>query len=193
MIGTCDDASMLSAAFRRRFTAEVPIPMLSASIRQLMLSVMLASVLDEDTKDDLLAEIIRSTSGFVARDIMRFCRLCIANAESCSRSSLQRSDITAALASTAPMQFRVAHSELSTTTWEYVGGYDYVKQSLLEVVEWPLKHVTAFDRLSVHTTSGVLLYGPSGCGKTLMIRALAGTSAISVISVRGYIGCTDGY
>ena len=40
-------------------------------------------------------------------------------------------------------------------------------------------------RLGVDPPRGVLLYGPPGCGKTFLVRALAGSGALNVFSVKG--------
>ncbi|MGH3620592.1 MAG: ATP-binding protein, partial [Sciscionella sp.] len=60
-----------------------------------------------------------------------------------------------------------------------------VKQALTEAALWPLRYPDSFARLGVDPPRGVLLYGPPGCGKTFLIRALAGTGALNVLSVKG--------
>ncbi|CAN0487334.1 unnamed protein product [Ectocarpus sp. 8 AP-2014] len=60
-----------------------------------------------------------------------------------------------------------------------------VKQSLREVVEWPLRHPEAFLRMGMSPPRGVLLYGPPGCSKTLMARALATESGMNFLAVKG--------
>jgi transitional endoplasmic reticulum ATPase len=66
-----------------------------------------------------------------------------------------------------------------------VGAMTEVKQSLTEAVLWPLQYPDSFARLGVQPPRGVLLYGPPGCGKTFLIRALAGTGRLNVLSVKG--------
>ncbi|MGH3620591.1 MAG: ATP-binding protein, partial [Sciscionella sp.] len=60
-----------------------------------------------------------------------------------------------------------------------------VKQALTEAALWPLRYPDSFARLGVDPPRGVLLYGPPGCGKTFLVRALAGTGALNVLSVKG--------
>lgn len=66
-----------------------------------------------------------------------------------------------------------------------VGDMVETKQALTEAVLWPLRYPDSFARLGVEPPRGVLLYGPPGCGKTFLVRALAGTGQLNVLSVKG--------
>jgi transitional endoplasmic reticulum ATPase len=70
-------------------------------------------------------------------------------------------------------------------TLDEVGDMADTKQALTEVVLWPLQYPDSFARLGVDPPRGVLLYGPPGCGKTFLVRALAGTGRLNVLSVKG--------
>ncbi|KAJ2769108.1 hypothetical protein IWQ56_002681, partial [Coemansia nantahalensis] len=52
-------------------------------------------------------------------------------------------------------------------------GLEAAYQSLLEVVQYPLQHLDAFQRLNVEAPKGVLLYGPPGVGKTHLVSMVA--------------------
>jgi transitional endoplasmic reticulum ATPase len=60
-----------------------------------------------------------------------------------------------------------------------------VKQALTEAALWPLRYPDSFARLGVDPPRGVLLYGPPGCGKTFLVRALAGSGQLNVLTVKG--------
>ncbi|WP_154663695.1 ATP-binding protein, partial [Saccharomonospora iraqiensis] len=70
-------------------------------------------------------------------------------------------------------------------TLDDVGDMREVKRSLTETLLWPLRYPDSFARLGVTPARGVLLYGPPGGGKTFLVRALAGTGALNVFSVKG--------
>ncbi len=84
-----------------------------------------------------------------------------------------------------PSAMREVMIEVPRVKWSDIGGLDEVKQSLREVVEWPLKHQQSFKRLGIRPPTGILLYGPPGCGKTLLAKAVANESGANFISVKG--------
>ena len=49
-------------------------------------------------------------------------------------------------------------------SWRDIGGLHDVKRRLQQVVEWPLQHADAFQRLNISPVRGVLLHGPPGEG-----------------------------
>ncbi|GJN27150.1 hypothetical protein PR202_gb15146 [Eleusine coracana subsp. coracana] len=44
----------------------------------------------------------------------------------------------------------------------------YQQNKLLQAVEWPIKHSSAFDRLGISPVRGVLLHSPPGCSKNTL-------------------------
>jgi SpoVK/Ycf46/Vps4 family AAA+-type ATPase len=70
-------------------------------------------------------------------------------------------------------------------TLDEVGDMTQTKQALTEAVLWPLRYPDSFTRLGIDPPRGVLLYGPPGCGKTFLVRALAGSGALNMFSVKG--------
>jgi transitional endoplasmic reticulum ATPase len=95
-------------------------------------------------------------------------------------------DLLGALETVRPISMSTSDT-LSTggLTLDEVGDMAEVKQSLTEAALWPLQYPDSFARLGVDPPRGVLLYGPPGCGKTFLVRALAGTGALNVLSVKG--------
>jgi SpoVK/Ycf46/Vps4 family AAA+-type ATPase len=79
------------------------------------------------------------------------------------------------------------HTQLPTlqVSWDDVGGLGDVKQRLQEAVLWPQTHADALERLGATAPKGVLLYGPPGCSKTLLARAVAASSRLNFLSVKG--------
>ena len=99
--------------------------------------------------------------------------------------TLTPADFLSALPLVSPSGLREVAVEVPSVKWGDIGGMEGVKQSLREVVEWPLRHPEAFQRMGMSPPRGVLLYGPPGCSKTLMARALATESGMNFLAVKG--------
>lgn len=91
-------------------------------------------------------------------------------------------DFRQALTSISPSALREVVIEVPQVRWTDIGGMVSVKQSLREVVEWPLLHPELFKSLNISPPKGVLLYGPPGCSKTLMAKALATESSMNFLA-----------
>jgi transitional endoplasmic reticulum ATPase len=84
-----------------------------------------------------------------------------------------------------PSAMREVLVEIPNVKWENIGGLEEVKQSLKEMIEWPLKHPESFEKIGIKPPRGILLYGPPGTGKTLLAQAVANESGANFISVKG--------
>lgn len=60
-----------------------------------------------------------------------------------------------------------------------------MKAEIKKVIEWPLKHPEAFERMGIKPSRGVLLYGPPGCSKTMIAKAIATESKLNFIAIKG--------
>jgi AAA family ATPase len=100
-------------------------------------------------------------------------------------TGLCKEDLFQALSQVTPSALREVIVEVPTVHWGDIGGMEAVKQSLKEVVEWPLLYASTFEALGLSCPKGVLLYGPPGCSKTLMAKAVATESAMNFLAVRG--------
>jgi len=94
-------------------------------------------------------------------------------------------DFDNALKLVEPSAMREVMVEIPKVKWDDVGGLKDVKESLKEIIEWPLKHPESFERIGIRPPNGVLLYGPPGSGKTLLARAVATESGANFISIKG--------
>ncbi|MBN2330655.1 MAG: CDC48 family AAA ATPase [Candidatus Aenigmarchaeota archaeon] len=96
-----------------------------------------------------------------------------------------KADFDNALKMVEPSAMREVMIEIPNVKWEDVGGLDEVKESLREMIEWPLKHPKSFERVGIRPPAGILLYGPPGCGKTMIAKAVATEAGANFMSVKG--------
>nr|MDQ3762291.1 AAA family ATPase [Actinomycetota bacterium] len=156
-------------------------------LRVLLRAVPLAADVD-------LAAVGEHTPGFVTADLVALRR------EAALRAALRHSsttdtestlvimqqDLIGALDTVRPISMSTSHTiTTGGLTLDEVGDMAQTKQALTEAVLWPLRYPDSFIRLGVDPPRGVLLYGPPGCGKTFLVRALAGSGALNVFSVKG--------
>jgi transitional endoplasmic reticulum ATPase len=94
-------------------------------------------------------------------------------------------DFDSALKLVEPSAMREVLIEIPKVRWNDVGGLEEVKESLREIVEWPLKHPESFERIGILPPKGILLYGPPGSGKTLLARAVATEAGANFMSIKG--------
>ncbi|OEL12565.1 Cell division control protein 48-like protein B [Dichanthelium oligosanthes] len=84
-----------------------------------------------------------------------------------------------------PSITRGVTKEISTVSWDDIGGLKDLKKELQKAVEWPIKRAAAFDRLGIPPVRGVLLHGPPGCSKTTLAKAAAHAAQASFFSLSG--------
>jgi len=101
------------------------------------------------------------------------------------KMKVTRDDFKDALKEVEPSSLREVLVEVPKVGWDDVGGLDDIKMQLKEVIEMPLKHSDAFERIGISPPRGVLLYGPPGTGKTLLAKAIAHESKANFISIKG--------
>jgi transitional endoplasmic reticulum ATPase len=169
---------------------ELSIPLPDARTRTELLRVLLTAVpLDTDVD---LATVGERTPGFVAADLVALRREAAVQAAlrhaggAGTELTITQQDLIDALDTVRPVSMSTSNTVLTGgLTLDEVGDMAQTKQALTEAVLWPLRYPDSFARLGVDPPRGVLLYGPPGCGKTFLVRALAGTGALNVFSVKG--------
>ncbi|MEC9393360.1 MAG: AAA family ATPase, partial [Candidatus Thermoplasmatota archaeon] len=76
-------------------------------------------------------------------------------------------------------------ADVSSITYEDIGGLGDQLQKVREMIELPLKHPVLFRRLGIDPPRGVLLHGPPGTGKTLIAKAVASETNAHFTSING--------
>lgn len=203
VIAATNRPNALDPALRRggRFDREIEIPVPDKKGRKEILQIHTRQMPLDKVDIDELADV---TYGYVGADISALVKEAAMHAlrrvmpditelkegepipkEVLEKLKVTREDFDYALRMVQPSAMREVLIEIPKVKWKDVGGLEEVKQSLKEVVEWPLKNPDAFKRLGITPPRGILLYGPPGCGKTYIIKALANEAGANFISVKG--------
>jgi len=148
-----------------------------------------------------LAELARTTFGFVGADIAALAREAAIEAvrrimprlnleektipaEVLDTLAVTREDFVEALKRVQPSAMREVMVQKPNINWEDVGGLDDAQMRLKEGVELPMKDPDAFRRLGIRPAKGFLLYGPPGTGKTLLAKAVAREAEANFIATK---------
>lgn len=211
-IGTTNKPQMLDSALRRpgRLDIEVTIPLPDSHGRQQIFEIHTRGMpLGEDVDLETLSQ---QAHGFTGADIAGVCARLnqkllkkavsslnegIPQEEIIKSLFLAQQDISQVIAETVPSLLRESYIEVSTVTWEDVGGLENIKEELQRIIIWPLKYKDLVRQLNYRQPRGVLLYGPPGCGKTLLAKAMAGETEYNFLTVNGpallskWVGSTE--
>lgn len=202
VIGATNRPDALDPALRRpgRFDREIELRVPDRDGRKEILDIHTRGMpLEDDVNTEELADI---THGFVGADLAALSRESAMNAlrrvlpdldleeQKIPPSILEKlfvsnNDFMQALKSISPSALREVFIEVPNVRWEDIGGLEEIKESLREVVEWPLTHTQAFHRIGIQPSKGILLFGPPGTGKTMLSKAVATESKANFISVKG--------
>jgi transitional endoplasmic reticulum ATPase len=170
------------------FDRELSLPLPDAKVRTELLRVLLRDLPVESGVD--FGTIAERTPGFVAADLIALRREAAVRAALRDRDAdeptITAADLLGALETVRPTSMSTSDNlQTGGLTLDDVGDMTEVKQALTEAVLWPLRYPDSFARLGVAPPRGMLLFGPPGCGKTFLVRALAGTGQLNVLSVKG--------
>jgi transitional endoplasmic reticulum ATPase len=203
VIAATNRPNALDPALRRpgRFDREIEIGVPNQKGRKEILQIHTRNMpIAEEVDINWLSEV---TYGFVGADLEALCKEAAMSAlrrnlpqiswkkeeelpqDVLEKIKVTKKDFENALKMVEPSAMREVLVEIPNVKWENIGGLEDVKQSLKEIVEWPLKNPKAFERIGIRPPKGVLLYGPPGTGKTLLAKAVANESGANFISIRG--------
>ena len=202
VIAATNRPNSIDAALRRfgRFDRELDIGVPDEVGRMEILRIHTKNMkLSEDVD---LAEVAKSTHGFVGADMAA---LCTEAALQCIREKMDLIDIEEdtidaeildsmcvtnehfrfAQGQTNPSSLRETVVEIPDVTWDDIGGLEDVKKNLQEMILYPIEHPEKFHKFGMQPSKGVLFYGPPGCGKTLLAKAVAHECSSNFISIKG--------
>ncbi len=203
VIAASNMPNLLDPALRRpgRLDREIEIGVPKKEGRLDILKIHTRNMpLNQDVDLEMFAEV---THGFVGADLESLCKeaamivlrkilpdLRLDEEEPIPKEVLEKmilsnEDFQEALRVVRPSAMREVLVEIPNIKWGDIGGLDNVKQELIEAVEWPIKHPSAFKNMGIKPPKGILLYGPPGTGKTLLAKAVANESQSNFISIKG--------
>jgi len=202
VIGATNRPNAVDPALRRpgRFDREIEIGVPNRAGRLEILQIHTRGMpLTQDVDLEKLADV---TYGFVGADLQSLCKEAAMRAlrrvipsidlksrqlppEILDKLEVTVNDFTDALKDIEPSAMREVFIETPNVRWNDVGDLEEAKQSLIETVEWPIRHASAFEYAKTSPPKGILLYGPPGTGKTLLAKAFATESQVNFISVKG--------
>ncbi|WP_285611430.1 AAA family ATPase [Actinokineospora globicatena] len=162
---------------------ELRLPSPDAKTRAELLRVLYRDLPVESGVD--FAVVADRTPGFVAADLIALRRESAIRAALREAAEIAADDVLGALQTVRPTSVSTTSVRTGDIQLDDVGDMVETKQALTEAVLWPLRYPDSFARLGVAPPRGVLLYGPPGGGKTFLVRALAGTGQLNVLSVKG--------
>ncbi|KAH8082458.1 AAA family ATPase [Cristinia sonorae] len=201
VVATTNRPNAIDPALRRpgRFDREIEIGIPDAEARCSILEVLLRKTPHSLSSDDIRSVAARA-HGYVGADLSAVVREAGTTAikrwlgsqrsgfpsdEQDVNPKLTTQDLLASLTSVRPSALRSVFLDTVPVRYSDIGGQAETIQKLREMIEWPLLHPEAFERLGVRSPKGVLLYGPPGCSKTLLVRACATESGVNFVAVKG--------
>lgn len=108
------------------------------------------------------------------------------NSNNINNSSNQDEPIDERLAGIEPRIIELIRNEImhrvDNITWESIAGLDHAKNSIKEIVVWPMLRPDIFKGLR-GPPKGLLLFGPPGTGKTMIGKCIASQAKATFFSI----------
>jgi AAA family ATPase len=142
--------------------------------------------------------------GFVGRDIHKLCGLARNHRVQETYDSLPsdkvdtlaevlaaddfvlQTDFDSVIDSVQPTVLKDSILEVPKISWDQIAGLDHVRSLLEAITIRPFKHPDLDAKFGgPQSRKGVLMYGPPGCAKTLIAQAVASTSGLNFLAVKG--------
>lgn len=204
VIGTTNRVDAIDPAMRRagRFDREIHFPSPGTEAREQILRVQTREMPLDDAAFRAIPAIADRAHGYVGADLMELSREAGLNALRRAAGAFVESpsvanypdprdlivtevDFDAAMRRVRPSAMRESLIAFPDVTWDAIGGLEQVKKRLRDLVERPLRHPGAFEKVGLSANLGVLLHGPPGVGKTLLAQAVARESGVNFIPIQG--------
>ena len=154
------DLSIVNTALRREgfLETEIEIPIQTDSDKIEILKYFYSKLEISTCTETFFDELTSRLHGFVASDIVALIK------KSYSKYIRNNStDFDSILFETireiSPSAMKSVVVSVSKVKWDDIGGYEHVRASLRQLVEWPLKFPSKFKLLGIRPPKGVLLYG----------------------------------
>lgn len=189
LIATTSKLDFVNNSLRRpgRFGIEFEVCVPTPRERKEILEKLLQKFPNTLTTENV-EEISSVTHGFVGADLHGLCSKAIffavpeLNDSAVEIVSMDR--FNKALEITKPSAMNTILVENPNVKWSDIGGQEYLKEYLQEVLNWPFKYSEQFEKLGINPPKGVLMFGPPGCSKTMVAKAIATESSLNFLSIR---------
>ena len=163
------------------FESEIEMPVPSDLDKTQILNFYLDQI-ELPNAQEISQKIAQKLHGFVAGDITTLVKRAYSKCP-----NLENFDkvLESQICQVSPSALKSVQVNVANVRWSDIGGYDSVRKSLHQLVEWPLKYPDQMKKLKLSPPNGVLLYGPPGCSKTMVAKALATESGLNFVSIKG--------
>uniref|UniRef100_A0A5S6QPS5 AAA domain-containing protein n=1 Tax=Trichuris muris TaxID=70415 RepID=A0A5S6QPS5_TRIMR len=162
LVATVQSRGNLPGEIRSLFDVEVEVPVPTTAERRSIVEVLAAnrpSTLSGVDFDDIAL----MTQGCTPSDLKNLFKEALCSLQTTwylegnNRAMLNREVLLKAAKKLQPSAMREITLDIPAVKWSDIGGEPELKRKLQQMVEWPLKHPDAFQRLGVRPPKGILM------------------------------------